>query len=232
MAYARGHGAIAGIGGRGFAKALGRKLQFETQRIYQRQQGRQLRVALQAQGVAHGALGESRAQSDFSIRDAGGIAASGPTRNSRRESWSVSYEIYAPRQTDLALTANNGGISVENVEGRMELETSNGGLSLNDVAGDVRGRTVNGGINAELTGDRWRGTGLDLKTSNGGVTIYLPTTYSAQLETGTVNGGMNIGFPVALQGNLEGRRISTQLGGGGARISATTTNGGVNIRRR
>ena len=162
----------------------------------------------------------------------GGIAASGPTRNSRRESWSVSYEIYAPRQIDLALTANNGGISVESVDGRMELETSNGGLSLNDVAGDVRGRTVNGGINAELTGDRWRGTGLDLKTSNGGVTIYLPTNYSAQLETGTVNGGMNIGFPVALQGNLEGRRISTQLGGGGARISATTTNGGVNIRRR
>ena len=162
----------------------------------------------------------------------GGISASGPTRNSRRESWSVSYEIYAPRQIDLALSANNGGISVANVEGRMELETSNGGLSLNDVAGDVRGRTVNGGINAELTGDRWRGTGLDLKTSNGGVTIYLPSNYSAQLETGTVNGGMNIGFPISLQGNLEGRRISTQLGGGGPRISATTTNGGVNIRRR
>jgi DUF4097 and DUF4098 domain-containing protein YvlB len=162
----------------------------------------------------------------------GGIAASGPTRNSRRESWSVSYEIYAPKQIDLALSANNGGISVENVEGRMELETSNGGLSLNDVAGDVRGRTVNGGINAELTGDRWRGTGLDLKTSNGGVTIYLPTNYSARLETGTVNGGMNLGFPISVQGNLEGRRISTQLGGGGPTISATTTNGGVNIRRR
>jgi DUF4097 and DUF4098 domain-containing protein YvlB len=162
----------------------------------------------------------------------GGIAASGPARGNRHESWSVSYEIYAPRAMDLALTANNGGISVENVEGRMELETSNGGLSLNDVAGDVRGRTVNGGINAELTGERWRGAGLDLKTSNGGVTLYLPTNYSAQLETGTVNGGMNIGFPISVQGNLEGRRISTQIGSGGPRVSVTTTNGGVNIRRR
>jgi hypothetical protein len=162
----------------------------------------------------------------------GGIAANGPARNSRRESWTVSYDIYAPKAMDLALTANNGGISVDNVEGRMELETSNGGLSLADVAGDIRGRTVNGGINAELTGDRWRGSGLDLKTSNGGVTIYLPTNYSARLETGTVNGGMNIGFPISVSGNLESRRISTQIGSGGPTISAMTTNGGVNIRRR
>lgn len=162
----------------------------------------------------------------------GGIAANGPTRSNRHESWSVSYEIYAPRAIDLALTANNGGISVANVEGRMELETSNGGLNVTDVGGDVRGRTVNGGITAELTGDRWRGNGLDLKTTNGGVTINIPANYSARLETGTVNGGMNVGFPISVQGNFDRRRISTQLGSGGATISVVTTNGGVNIRRR
>jgi Toastrack DUF4097 len=161
----------------------------------------------------------------------GDIHATGPSRNGRHESWSVSYEIYAPRGTDLALTASNGGISVEGIAARMELETVNGGLSLFDVGGDVRGRTVNGGVTAELTGDRWRGTGLDLRTSNGGVTLSVPANYSARLETGTVNGGMNIGFPIMVQGSF-GRRISTQLGSGGATISATTTNGGVNIRRR
>jgi hypothetical protein len=160
----------------------------------------------------------------------GDIRATGPARN-RNDSWSVSYEIWAPRGTDLALTASNGGISVDGVSSRMELETVNGGLSLTDVDGDVRGRTVNGGIHAELSGDRWRGAGLDLRTSNGGVTLSLPTNYSARLETGTVNGGMNIGFPISIQGDLS-RRISTQLGSGGATISATTTNGGVNIRRR
>jgi hypothetical protein len=161
----------------------------------------------------------------------GDIRATGPTRNGRHESWSVSYEIYVPRTTDLALTASNGGVSVEGVSSRMELETVNGGLSVTDVSGDVRGRTVNGGVHAELSGDRWNGAGLDLKTSNGGVTISLPSNYSARLETGTVNGGMNIGFPITVQGNFD-RRISTQLGGGGATISATTTNGGVTIRRK
>ena len=160
----------------------------------------------------------------------GDVRANGPNLG-RRESWSVSYEIWAPRRTDLALTASNGGISVEGIEARMELETTNGGLNLVDVAGDIRGRTVNGGVSAMLAGDRWRGAGLDLRTSNGGVTLQVPENYSALLETGTVNGSMNLGFPIAIQGTM-GRRLTTQLGSGGATISATTTNGGVTIRRR
>ncbi|MDB4877723.1 MAG: hypothetical protein JWM41_4169 [Gemmatimonadetes bacterium] len=159
------------------------------------------------------------------------VRATGPSMNGRRESWSVSYEIWAPRQTDLSLSASNGGLSVDGIASRMDLETVNGGLSLADVAGDVRGTTVNGGITADLSGDRWVGSGLDLKTSNGGVHLTLPSNYSAQLETGTVNGGMDIGFPITVQGTL-GRRFSTQLGNGGAMIRATTTNGGVSIRRR
>jgi len=113
----------------------------------------------------------------------------------------------------------------------MELETVNGGLSLADVDGDVRGRTVNGGVTADLSGDRWRGAGLDLRTSNGGVHITVPCNYSAKLETATVNGGMDLGFPITVQGQV-GKQISTQLGGGGATIRATTTNGGVTVRRR
>ena len=56
------------------------------------------------------------------------------------ESWSVSYEIWAPRQTDLTLNASNGGIAVDGVDARLELETVNGGLNLIDVEGNVRGR--------------------------------------------------------------------------------------------
>jgi Toastrack DUF4097 len=169
--------------------------------------------------------------SQVAISSTGGeIRASGP-RTGRHESWSVSYEIWAPRHTDLALNATNGGLSIDGVDSRLELETVNGGLNLVDVEGDVRGRTVNGGITAELAGDRWRGAGLDLRTSNGGVRLYIPASYSALLETGTQNGGMDIGFPITVQGSLS-RRISTQLGAGGATIRATTTNGGVSIRRR
>jgi DUF4097 and DUF4098 domain-containing protein YvlB len=161
----------------------------------------------------------------------GSVAATGPRRDNRHESWSVSYEIWAPSNTNLSLVAMNGGISVDNVESQMDLETLNGGLTLTDVDGNVRGTTTNGGVTVNLSGDRWRGTGLDLKTTNGGVRINVPSNYSAMLEAGTVNGGLDLGFPITVQGNV-GRRLTTQLGAGGATIIAITTNGGVSVRRR
>jgi len=157
------------------------------------------------------------------------IHAEGPTEG-RHQSWSVSYEIYAPRATALALTAMNGGISVESIESRMELSTVNGGISLSDVNGDIRGNTTNGGITASLNGSTFRGAGLDLRTSNGGVRVTLPSNFSANLEAETVNGSMNVDFPITIQGRLS-KRLSTQIGNGGPTIRAVTTNGSVTIRR-
>ena len=94
----------------------------------------------------------------------------------------------------------------------------------------MRGRTTNGGVEAELTGDTWEGTGLDLETTNGGVRLRIPEDYSARLETGTVNGGIDIDFPVTVQGRI-GREFSTTLGGGGPLLRAETTNGHVRISR-
>src|SRR5579859_838437 len=131
--------------------------------------------------------------------------------------WSVSYDVWVPKQTDLELTAHNGGIAVENVDARVDAETTNGGLSMTDLAGDVRGRTTNGSVHAEVNGDKWNGRGLDLTTTNGGVVLTVPRNYSADLETGTVNGGMNIDFPVTVQGRIN-RRLTTKLGSGGPLI--------------
>jgi len=164
----------------------------------------------------------------ITIETTGGrIRAEGPQMR-RKTSWSVSFEVMVPKRTDLRLSAHNGGLSVQDVEGRMDLGTTNGGLSLKRVSGDVRGETTNGGVTVELDGDKWRGSGLDVRTTNGGVNLTIPRDYGARLETGTVNGSMNIDFPITVQGSI-GRRITTQLGSGGPPIRAITTNGGVRI---
>lgn len=164
------------------------------------------------------------------VTDDGRVRAEGPSTR-RRQSWAVSYDVWAPRQTDLHLVTQNGGISVKDIDGRLDLSAVNGGIALGGVSGDVHGETTNGPLNVDLDGDRWRGNGLDLRTTNGPVNLSIPDGYSAHLETGTVNGGMRIDFPVTLQGNI-GRRITTDLGNGGPSIRAVTTNGPVNIRRQ
>ena len=157
------------------------------------------------------------------------IRAEGPDYRGR-PGWSVSYEIFAPRDTDLLLESRNGGITIVNVRGDLDFETTNGGLHLDGLAGNVRGRTTNGGVEVTLTGDRWEGEAIDVRTTNGGVRLRVPESYSARLETRTVNGGTNIDFPVTVQGRL-GKQLSTTLGDGGPLVRAETTNGGVRVSR-
>ena len=158
------------------------------------------------------------------------VDASGP-RSQDREGWHVSYRLFTPTQTSLNLRTVNGGISITDVEGRIEFRTTNGGVKLDRIAGDVHGRTTNGGVNVDLDGATWRGEGLDVQTQNGGVKLNIPADYSARLETGTVNGRIRVDFPVTVQGRID-RDLETTLGAGGPLVRVRTTNGGVNIARK
>lgn len=158
------------------------------------------------------------------------IRAEGPETN-RNRNWSVSFEVFVPRRSDLSLKAHNGGINIKGVSGHIEFDTVNGGVSLGELSGNVRGETTNGGVSVSLTGNRWEGEGLNVRTTNGGVSLKVPENYSAHLETSTVNGGMNFDFPITVQGKIE-RQLSVDLGSGGAPIRANTTNGGISIKRK
>lgn len=176
-----------------------------------------------------------RLAGEVEVQAGGGrVSATGPDRSSgRREWWSVSYRISVPRRTDLDLNASNGGITIANVAGTIRFDTNNGGVRLSDVGGAVNGRTRNGGVRIALGGNRWDGEGLDVETSNGGVTLSIPEPYNAQLETRTVNGGFRFDYPLTVTGELSPRRgISTALGSGGAPVRVRTTNGGLRIERR
>lgn len=169
----------------------------------------------------------SQVHVDFS---AGQLKASGP-ESANNQSFSVSYEVFVPRSADLVLKTHNGGISIADVRGNIQFEATNGGVSLKNLAGDVEGQTKNGGLNITLAGSRWDGTKLNARTTNGGINISMPVAYSAHFETATVNGHLNTDFPMTVHGNITGKRLATDIGGGGPTIHVETTNGGVNLKK-
>jgi hypothetical protein len=156
------------------------------------------------------------------------------------KNWSVSYEILVPFKTNLKLKAHNGGISISSVDGDIEFDTQNGGVSLKDLAGNVKGRTQNGGVSVKLSGNSWKGNGLDVETRNGGVSIKMDENYAANIETGTVNGGLTSeidALKIEKKNDEEygwsrqNKRINKAINGGGANVRVVTTNGGITIRK-
>ena len=157
------------------------------------------------------------------------IFASGP-ESRKNYHWSVSYEVFVPRRADLSVETHNGGIAIADVNGKIDFSAVNGGVALKRIGGAVRGSTTNGGLSIELSGDRWDGETLDVRTTNGGVVMSVPENYSARVETGTVNGSVNVDFPVTVQGRIS-KQVALDLGSGGATVKAMTTNGGVRLKR-
>ena len=90
---------------------------------------------------------------------------------------------------------------------------------------------TNGGVEINLASAPSSGT-IELESVNGGVTLSLPPTAKADIAARCVNGGISIdGVEVEVVGEQTRRRLDGKInGGGGARISMETVNGGVKIR--
>ncbi len=191
-------------------------------------EGGDIRIVVRVSAWAHTEEDARDLISQVEIETGRTIEARGPRRG-RRDSWSADFWLFVPNGVELELESQNGGISIENLDGTLDMRTRNGGISVSNVSGDVRGRTTNGGLEIELTGTRWQGAGLDLLTTNGGVSVDIPENYNGRLRTSTVNGTLRTDFPVTVRGRID-RALDTQLGEGGPTIRARTTNGRVVLR--
>ena len=161
----------------------------------------------------------------------GGVRVTGPETRGRGRQWSASFRLDVPRDAELDLRADNGGIHLADFAGRAKFVTVNGGLHMDGVGGRIEGRTTNGGVHVNLRGSEWDGEGLDVTTTNGGVHLEIPSGYNARLETGTVNGGVlsDVARTTPRRRGRSGGRSETDLGRGGPLLRLETTNGGLHV---
>lgn len=159
--------------------------------------------------------------------------------------------LLVPAKTSLKLSTTNGkAITVEGVDGEMELTATNGNIQLNDVSGSVVAHSMNGKIVAKfrrIDGDK----PMSFSSYNGTVDVTLPAATKANLKLQTYNGEVFTDFDVALKPNStkvdkvevkgeQGRtrnRISMEsstlgtINGGGPEYTFKNFNGSVYIRK-
>jgi hypothetical protein len=124
----------------------------------------------------------------------GKVSVTGP---SDRDHWTVFLLVRAPRSADLELHANNGPISIYNLDakltaraingpisltgfsGEADISAQNGPIDLNGNSGKLRLHTQNGPISVDLKGDSWKGSGLEADAQNGPLSLRLPKNYQS-----------------------------------------------------
>lgn len=158
--------------------------------------------------------------------------------------------LLVPVKTSLKLSTTNGKmLSVEGVEGEMELNSTNGSIQLVDVSGSVVAHALNGKLTAKFKAVD-PAKPMSFSSLNGTIDVTLPATTKANLKMQTSNGDVYSDFEVQMQPNVaklernegeENRRgrnrvrmesISAgSINGGGPEYTFKNFNGNIYIRK-
>lgn len=136
-------------------------------------------------------------------------------------------------QSEALLRTSNGSIRLDQFEGSLQAITSNAGINVRFVKPAARRplklETSNGSI--ELTMDAFEENEIRATTSNASITLRLPATLKARLSAATSNGAVSSDFQLltrsAGKSYLEG-----DIGGGGALIQLSSSNGSIRLLRQ
>ena len=119
------------------------------------------------------------------------------------------FTIEVPAKTNLEVSTVNGGeITVEGVDGEIEVGNVNGGITMTRVAGSVVAHTTNGGVKVSLTRVTPQKP-MAFTTLNGDVDVTFPAVHQGEPQAAQRPGRHLLGFrteAAARKRPAEGRR--------------------------
>jgi hypothetical protein len=142
----------------------------------------------------------------------------------------VDYLVRVPRWANVTLKSTNGEIVASGIVGKVRLDTTNGEIRATAIEGALHAESTNGDMELELV--KVSEDGVDCSTTNGEIILTVPAAAKASLSAETNNGDIETrGLELSVQ--EKGRKdLRATLGGGGARIKLSTTNGDITVKGR
>ena len=132
---------------------------------------------------------------------------------------------------ELTLDTGDGSITVEGVEGRLSVDTGDGSVNVAGRLGSLKLHTGDGSVvyrgepGSAMT-EPW-----EITTGDGGVTLYLPADFGAELDAhtgdGTIRNDLNVDNA---GGEKERRTLRGRLGAGGKLLRVRTGDGAIRLK--
>ncbi len=133
-----------------------------------------------------------------------------------------------PRWIELTAGGINGGISIGEIEGALQISGVNGRVQIAQASGMGSLSTINGLVEVGIKGlDEG---GLKVSNVNGPVVLRLPEKINAELKVSGVNGPLQTELSNLFVQEKKGRSsLTARLGEGGAPITISSVNGPVRL---
>lgn len=135
---------------------------------------------------------------------------------------------------DLRLHTGDGSVTVEHAEGTLDLDTGDGGVNVTGKLTAVKMHTGDGSIVYRAEPGTVMTDGWDISTGDGGISLYLPGDFGAELDARTGDGTIHNDLTVASSDSdsRENRRaVRGRLGAGGKVLRIRTGDGTIRLRQ-
>ena len=160
----------------------------------------------------------------------------------------VDLEILVPQNFNLKLRAvNDGNISVENVNGEMDINHVNGAITLTNVSGSAMANTINGDVKVTFNSIKPE-TPMSFISFNGNVDATLPANTKASAKIRSDMGEIYTDFDMAMKSNSSPKeekdvdggvyKVSIEkwmygdINGGGPEMTFKSFKGDIIIRKK
>lgn len=209
----------------------------------------EMEITYTARGESEDAAAANCDQLDCEISADNGRLIVMAVKPSQHWTSSASFNLRVPANCELKLQTSNGKVQVSDMLAGVEAHTSNGTMNFVRIEGDVVAKTSNGTITLErvngsidLTTSNGKvlyagnlvGNNNEIRTSNGRVTIQLPTDTLTEVDSRTSNGKIKCLFEtqrVLDEGKRDFHAIvgESDLSGTTAELKVKTSNGSITI---
>jgi DUF4097 and DUF4098 domain-containing protein YvlB len=133
---------------------------------------------------------------------------------------------------DLTLHTGDGSVTVDGAAGRLNLETGDGSVNVTGRLTAVRLHTGDGSIVYRAQGGTAMVEDWEITTGDGGVSLYLPSDFGAELDAHTGDGTIrnDLGLDSGGRGEVSRRTVKGRIGAGGRQLRIRTGDGSINLR--
>jgi len=132
----------------------------------------------------------------------------------------------------MVLVTGDGSVTIDEAEGDLDIDTGDGSVSVAGKLDVVKVHTGDGSITFRAEPGTSMKDDWSMTTGDGGVSVYLPSDFAAELDAHTGDGAIRNELDIERSGGDERARrtLKGRLGSGGRTLRIRTGDGSVRLK--
>ena len=131
---------------------------------------------------------------------------------------------------DITVDTGDGSVVLQDIQGRLDARSGDGGLSVSGRLGVVRLSTDDGSVTARVEPGSTMGDDWSISTGDGGVVLYLPGQFDAEVDAHSNDGRVSSDLEVSGERSRDRQSLRGRLGSGGHALKVRTGDGNIHLR--